>query len=150
MFKILHLTSNLNLKNSAHLRWNAKGVKKKKKKSSGNSFPFFLMIPTTGIQAADIISKSLNQNWWEIPSCHIPHSTFFFFFLPLPWFTSTLGHDESVFYRISLLRPSELTHFHKEKKKHNQRAHRWRQRMRSVLPAEYFPWPLHMVKAISQ
>lgn len=36
------------------------------------------MIPTTGIQAADIISKS--QNWWEIPSCHILYSTFFFFF----------------------------------------------------------------------
>lgn len=136
--QILCLTSNLNLKNWAGLFWMPREwvvTVKKKKKKLWKLTPPFLMIPTTGIQAADIISKSLNQNWWEIPSCHILAALFtVLYFDCWTWWISIVKN-------ISF-RPSEW--FPQERQ---QSGSSWR---RTVLPAKYFPWPLHMVKAISQ
>lgn len=73
--QILHLTSNFNLKISADRLWMPKewGAAIKKALETHSTL---LMIPTTGIQAADIISKAMNQKLMGNSILSYMHSIF--------------------------------------------------------------------------
>lgn len=132
MFKILCLTSNFNLPNSTGMprEWG-----KVKKKTCGNSLPRFLMTSASGTLAADIISHSKADGKFHLVmySHHI-----FFQNCDLLWPLHMTNQQYTEDQIQALVRD-----FHMK----DHRGDVWRQ---SVVPAKYFPWPLHVVKAISQ
>lgn len=78
-----------------------------KKKRLWKLTPPFLMIPTTGIQAADIISKS-PESKTDGKFHHVIYSQHF-----NSDFLSTVGQNQSVSYRISISSTVEAQDFHK-------------------------------------
>lgn len=129
------LTSNFNLTNSTGV---PKEWGKVTKKGSGNSLPHFLMTPASGTQAADIISYSKADGKFHrvINSHHLKKKKNNNFDLLWPVHMTNQQHTEDQIQ--ALVRDVHM------------KDRRGDVRRQSVVPAKYFPWPLHVVEAISQ